>query len=179
LSRRIVDAVTGGQVDLAAEHRAGVVAADRGAAAVGVVIIAFTADDVSVGVGAHDGPDTIGVARRYAVAQGDAPRPVALAGRELVGASKDVLSALEQIGIAGQDRFAGAPGLEDHVHHDGIALHVDAGGAAADQFDALDLTGGRAREHIGTGVVLGRGAGVVDQDIADRPPRSRGCRSRR
>src|SRR5690606_8774487 len=58
--------------------------------------------------------------------------------------------------------------FQDDVGHHGIALHLDAGGAAADQLDPLDLGGHGAAQDVGAGVVLGGRAGAVDQDVADR-----------
>ncbi|MND96751.1 hypothetical protein D3C80_890530 [compost metagenome] len=171
----VVDAVARRQVDLAAHEGGGEVAPDRAAAAVAVVVILLIAQDVSVGVDADDRPGAVGVAGGNAVAQGHAPGAVALAGRELIGAAKQVLSPLEQVGVGGQHVFAAGGGLQDDVGDDRIALHVDAGGAAADQFDALDLSGDSAAQDVGAGVVLGRRARTVDQDVADRAFKAAGA----
>ncbi|MNS49239.1 hypothetical protein D3C72_818420 [compost metagenome] len=71
--------------------------------------------------------------------------------------------------------LAAGRGLQDDVGDDRIALHVDAGGAAADQFDALDLGGDGAAQDVGAGVVLGRRARAVDQDVADRAFKAAGA----
>ncbi|MNL12515.1 hypothetical protein D3C87_1333850 [compost metagenome] len=171
----VVDAVAGRQVDLAAHEGAGIVAADRVPAAVAVIVILLVAQDGAVGVDADDRPSAVGVAGRCAVAQGHAPGAVAFAGGELIGAAVQVLAAFEQTGVGRQDVFAAGGGLQDDVGDDRIALHVDAGGAAADQFDALDLSGNSAAQDVGASVVLGRRARAVDQDVADRAFKAAGA----
>ncbi len=56
--------------------------------------------------------------------------------------------------------------LQDDVHHDGLALHVDAGRAAADEIDPLDLRRRQTRQDADQIVGLAGRAPAVDQDIA-------------
>jgi hypothetical protein len=65
-----------------------------------------------------------------------------------------------------QDATRAAALIQDDVGDHRLALHVDAGGAAADHVDALDLAGRYALQDRFQAVALGRGSLAVDQHIA-------------
>src|SRR5690606_23021982 len=108
----IIDAVAGGQVDLAAPQRGRESAPDGLPAAVAGIVIVLAAEDGAVGVGADDRADAVGIAHRQTVAEGHAPGALALAGGELVGTVELVAAALEEIAGGGHDRLPAVLGLE-------------------------------------------------------------------
>ena len=100
-------------------------------------------------------------------------------GRPFEGAVAELARALEprrrrgaavlkHAGRHGEQPLAGLVLAQDDVGDDRLALHVDAGGAAADDVDALDLAGLDAAQGVLQAFTLGGRPLAIDQHIAGR-----------
>ena len=164
----VVDPIARSQIDPTAQEAVGVVQPQRSVAGLLVPEMDLATQDVSKSIQPQDRADAAGVIVHKAVREGEPPGAVAVTGGELQGPAKGILPRIIELGIAGDDGLAAGLLADDDVRDDREALHVDAGGAAAHQFDPFNLADQDARQNAGASVVLGCRTRSVDQDIAHR-----------